>query len=108
MRKCRSVIEEIEEDVLMDLYSENIFSFLDESEIPIPEWANLSLVFCRPEKGKLDASFFEETTNFFIWYNKAVLFYDYIDLFCFERTANGWIKLEPPTLIGSHFESKLR
>ena len=85
---------------------------LERFNVAIPQFAAVAMVYSRPERGSIAASFYEDTAEFFLNYTKTVVFKRKDDaiIACFSREPGStvWVTHSPPTLIGVGLETRLR
>ncbi len=111
MRKSRIKLNEIDPTLLQAISSDPIQLIfnLESLEVAIPKWAILLLVGFNEDLRQLDLMFFEETQDFFLRYAKqAIRRSDQITLHSFMNKEAGWKVFDPPTLIGSNLQTRLR
>jgi hypothetical protein len=110
MRKSRIKLTDVSTEIFNELVKgDKTFGALESLAIKVPDWAKLILVASKPDKGLLEAGFFEDAKDFFLFYTKKVLRTSGLQITCLSRElTNEWKSFTPPTLIGTNLETKLR
>lgn len=111
MRKSRTVVNDLDAAIIDLIASDtnNVFKALVELDIAVPPWSQMLFVFARHDGSKLDASFFEDAKEFFLWYSKVLIRHgEDIHTASFSRKEGIWQIFMPPTLIGVSLQTKLR
>lgn len=101
-------------DAVYERLAESPLAILDimgeaEVDVPMPSWAKLLFAFCR-DGGSLDVSFFEDATDFFLWYAKVLVRRkdDMVTASLQQEVSGHWQVFAPPTLVGVNIRTRLR
>lgn len=109
MKRCRTVIKEVDEELHAQLQEEPSRCFDGLVEMAIPAWAISSFIGIDEEDTTIEMVFFESSQEFFVYYTRRVI--DALrPLHCFrlDEVTKTWKQFIPPTIIGPDLQTTFR